>query len=184
MTTVFKVGINTKLSGVDRGISTYKTYCSEFRFRWPEVRSILRPIRQWENVQMSFFSESVSKNVLPIKIFSYWIISMFLMRFWTYDLSFLSFEVIRGKIRSLPLTFDRIEIERWEWAQSVPFAKTHRLIYNTTHLIRHVTSRDIDMSSNFEIGLFRSTCTYFDAFRREEHDAAKIMSFLSSNAIR
>ena len=39
-----------------------------------------------------------------------------------------------------------------------------------------VTSGDIDLRSDFEIDLFRSTCTYFDAFRREEHDAAKIMS--------
>ena len=35
--------INMKLSGVDKGISTYKTYISELWFRWPDVRSILRP---------------------------------------------------------------------------------------------------------------------------------------------
>ena len=38
------------------------------------------------------------------------------------------------------------------------------------------STRDLDLMPNFEIGLFRSTCTYFDAFRRQEHDAAKIMS--------
>ena len=37
------------------------------------------------------------------------------------------------------------------------------------------SARDLDLWSNFEIDLFRATCSYFDAFRREEHDAAKIM---------
>ena len=39
-----------------------------------------------------------------------------------------------------------------------------------------VTSGDIDLRSDFEIDLFRSTCTYFEAFRREEYDASKNMS--------
>ena len=47
---------------------------------------------------------------------------------------------------------------------------------NMTYLAHHVTSCDLDLRSDFDIDLFRSTCTYFDAFRREEHDAAKIMS--------
>ena len=39
-----------------------------------------------------------------------------------------------------------------------------------------MSSSDLDMMPNFEIDLFRSTCAYFDAFRREEHDAAKTTS--------
>ena len=73
------------------------------------------------------------------------------------------------------LTFDRIEIERCEWSRSVSFAKTHRMICNMTYLDQHVTPRDLDLGPNFEIDLFRSTCAYFDALRREEYDAAKIM---------
>ena len=44
------------------------------------------------------------------------------------------------------------------------------------YLAEHVTSRDLDLRSNSEIDLYRSTCTHFDAFRGVEHDAAKIMS--------
>ena len=75
-----------------------------------------------------------------------------------------------------PLTFDGIEIKRWEWSQSVSFSKTNGMICNMTYLVQHVTSLDLDLRSNFEIDVFRSTCRYFDAFRREEHDAAKILA--------
>ena len=75
-----------------------------------------------------------------------------------------------------PLTFDRIEIERWRWFQCVFLAQTHRLIYNMTYLARHVTSRGLDLRSNSDIELLRSECTYFDASRRQERDAAKILS--------
>ena len=80
------------------------------------------------------------------------------------------------EVNCLPLTFDRIEIERLGMGPIVSFAKMHRMIWNMPYLAQHVTSRDLDLRSNFEIDLFRSTCTYFDAFRREEQDAAKIMS--------
>ena len=39
-----------------------------------------------------------------------------------------------------------------------------------------MTSRDLDLRSNVGSDLLRSICTYFDASRRQEHDAAKIMS--------
>ena len=65
----------------------------------------------------------------------------------------------------LSLAFDRIQMERWEWVQSVSLAKTHQMICNMTYLAQHMTSiRDLDLRSNSGI-----------AFRREEHDAAKIM---------
>ena len=133
-------------------------------------------------VHMPFFSESVSVNVLFIARYSYiWPLSMTGMQFWPKDLSLL--RVIRGHMRShslLPLTFDRIEIERWGRPQCVSVAQTHRLICNMTNLARHVTSRDLDLRSNSDIDLLRSKCTYFDASWRQEHDAAKIMplSFL------
>ena len=43
-------------------------------------------------------------------------------------------------------------------------------------LVRHMTSRDLDLSSNSDIDLLRSIFIYLDVSRREEHDAAKIMS--------
>ena len=98
------------------------------------------------------------------------------MQFPPNDLPFRLFEVIWGHIRVLPLTFDRIVIERWEWSQCVSIAQTHRLICNMTYLARQLTSRDLDLRSNFDIDLLRSICTYFDASRHQEHDSAKIMS--------
>ena len=49
-----------KLSGVDKCISTYNTYISEFWFRWHEVRPIARRhhYKAVENVHMSFFPEA------------------------------------------------------------------------------------------------------------------------------
>ena len=76
----------------------------------------------------------------------------------------------------MPLTFDSIEIERWERFQSVSLAKTHRLICKMTYLAQLVTSRDLDLKPNPDIDLLRSACTYFDAFRREEYNATKIRS--------
>ena len=60
-------------SEVDKGISTYKTYFSEFLFRWPEVRSFLRPrlcIRQWGKCCCDF-SESTNGSVLFISRYFY-----------------------------------------------------------------------------------------------------------------
>ena len=111
----------------------------------------------------AIFSERTSKSVVSISRYSYigpfWMIHM---QFWPIDLSFGSFEVIWGQIGFWVLTFERIEIERWERSQSVSFAKTNRMICNMTYLSRHVTSRDLDLSWNFEIDLFRSPCAYFD----------------------
>ena len=133
-------------------------------------------IRQWEMFKCRF-PERTSKSVLPISRYSYiGPLSMIHMQFSPNEVSFGSFEVICGQIRFLCLIFDRIEIECWEWAQSVAFAKTHRLICDMTYLAQHVTSHDLDLRSNFEIDLFRSTGTYFDAFRREERDAARGLS--------
>ena len=145
---------------------------SEFWFRWPEVRSILRPnhYKAVGKCSNAIFSESSSKSVPPVSIYSYiGPLSMIRVQFWPNDLSYGSFEVIWGQIRVLPLTFDRIEIERWEWAQYVSFAKTHRMICNMTYLVQHVTSRDLDLRPNFEIDLFMSTCLYFRAFRDERN---------------
>ena len=99
------------------------------------------------------------------------------MQFWPNDLAFGSFvEVIWGHIPVLSINFDRIEMEHWGWSQCVSLAQTHRLICNMTCLARHMTSRDLDLRSNFEIDFLRSICTYFDASWRQEDYADKIMS--------
>ena len=86
------------------------------------------------------FSENVSGNVLFISRYSYIrLLSMTRMEFWPNCLSFGSFEVTWGRIRLLPLTFDRIEIEHWGWSQCVSLAQTHRLICNLTFLTSDLT---------------------------------------------
>ena len=47
-----------------------------------------------------------------------------------------------------------------------------------THLPEHVSLalRDIDMRSDSDIDILRSTCAYFEASWREEHDTIEIMS--------
>ena len=96
------------------------------------------------------------------------------------DLFFGSFEVIWGDIHFLLLTFDRTEIEHWEWSQCVCLAQTHRLICNMTYLAREVTSGDLDLRITSDINLLRATCAYFDVTRREEHVSAKCMSLALS----
>ena len=112
-------GINMKLSGVDKSISTYKTYISKFWLRWPKVRSILRPHRYKARGKCSYAVFPKVRvgtgNVLFISRYSYiGPLSMTRMQFWPNDLSFRSFEVIWGHIRFWPLTFDGIEKERWD----------------------------------------------------------------------
>ena len=102
------------------------------------------------------------------------------------DPSFRSFKVIWGHISFLPLTFVRIEIERWGWSQYVSLAQTHRLIWNITYLSRRVTSRDLDLRSNSDIDPLRPICTYI--FRRVSSSGTRccqnyVTSFLSSNVI-
>ena len=40
----------------------------------------------------------------------------------------------------------------------------------------HVTSRDLNLGSNFDIDLFTSICIYFDPSRGKEHYGTRIMS--------
>ena len=151
--------INMKLSGVYKGICTYKTHISEFWLQWPEVRSISWPHHYKARGKCWYagYSKSTGGNVLFISRYSYnWPFLMTRVQFWPNDLSFESFEVRWGHIRFLPLTFDRIEIERWGWSQCVSLAQTHRLICNMTYLARHVTktkmfvvSRGIEWHQNF-----------------------------------
>ena len=49
-------GILMKLSGVDKGISAYKTIFSKFQCWWPELMQFCDPtiLRQLENIQMHF----------------------------------------------------------------------------------------------------------------------------------
>ena len=81
---------------------------------------------------------------------------------------------IWGQMSFLTLTFDRIEIDQWGWSQCISLAETHRLICNMTYLGHDVTSSDL--RSKFNLDFPRSSCIYFDASRRAEHDGIRIIS--------
>ena len=93
--------------------------------------------------------------------------------------NYLSFEVIIGQMRFLPLTSDGIEIEQCGWAQCVSLAETHRLICSVTwakYLGQNVTSHVLDLWSNFDLDFSRSKCIYVAASRQEKHDGVRIIS--------
>ena len=82
----------------------------------------------------------------------------------------------QGHLRSLgvtdgflPITFDRVKIQNWKWRQCVCLVNTHRLIWNSTHLGHIGSPRDLDLRSNFENYLSRSSSTCFEPHWREKH---------------
>ena len=88
----------------------------------------------------------------------------------------------------LPVTFDRIEMERCGWSQCVPLAETHRLICSMTYLGHDVTSSDLDLRSNFDLDFSRSTKVNMHIFRRVSTRGTRwrpnyFSSFLSSKVI-
>ena len=173
-------------------------YISEFWYWWPEVMSILRPESSftkfrfqdfvsypetWIWVKLdsdhykamgkclnAVFFEGMSEYVLSIPRYSHIDHSRWPIH------SFDPMTSLSGHPRSYEvifhLTFDRTEMEHWEWSQSVSFANMHQLICNMTYLAQHVTPHDLDLRSNSGIDYLRSTCTYFDEFWQEEHNAA------------
>ena len=56
------------------------------------------------------------------------------------------------------------------------FPRIDALIDMQHDLSNHVTSRDLELRSHFDIDLLKWTCIFFDASRQEEHDGAHIMS--------
>ena len=76
------------------------------------LRLLLYLLMAMRKCSNAFFSESTIESVLFITINScIGVLYITRMQFWPNDLSFGSFELIRGQIRFLHLTFDRIEIQ-------------------------------------------------------------------------
>ena len=44
-----------------------------------------------------------------------------------------------------------------------------------TNQVHDVTSRDLDLRSNFDLDFSRSTCIYFDKSRQDERDSVGII---------
>ena len=133
---------------------------------------------QWENVQKLLFRKYEGDHVNYLKIVS---CQATLAESRIGLIPWPLLRVIRGHTMSnafLSITFDRIEIKQWGL---VPmcfffFVESHRPICNMNYLGRHVTSRDLDMWSNFDIIFFRLTWICFYVSRREKHDWVRIIS--------
>ena len=67
-----------------------------------------------------------------------------------------------GRLRFLPITFDRNELETWAWCHSVRLVKAHRLICNMIYLGHTVTLTWRDLRSNFKIEISRTKNIWID----------------------
>ena len=78
--------------------------------------------------------------------------------------------------RHLPITFDRKEIETWDWCHYVRLGQANWLICNITHFGHHVTLAWLHLRSNFDLDLAISFYIWFDASQRDKHDGIKIVA--------
>ena len=152
-----------KLSECDELISAYKTYISDFRYRWPQVRSFLRPPHY----------KSMGKNFTPLYLFwrkPIWVESYRIGQLWTIPVQICIAYPSKGHLRSpevtnrhLPITFDQKEIETWDWCPYVRPGQANPMICNMTHFGHHVTLARLDLRSNFDLDLPKSFYIWFDA---------------------
>ena len=152
-----------KLSEYNEVISAYKTYISDFRYRWPQVRSFLRPPHY-----KSMGKKSTLLYLLWRKRF--WVESYRIGQWWTIREKNCFTYPSKGHLRSpevtnrhLPITFDQKEIETWDWCQYVRLGQANRLIGNMTHFGHHLTLAWLDLRSNFDLDLSKSFHIWFDA---------------------
>ena len=124
--------ITLKLPVIDIRTSIYKIYLSEFRYPWPKVRSILRPVHNYKsmgkNERRLFWKETIwntLKHRFTCRIDTLsWNIA-------TSDLSpsrqshFRSWNVISS---FSAITFDRDQIEQWNHHRCVQNDHTDRVI--------------------------------------------------------
>ena len=99
----------------------------------------------------------------PSKILSRWP----LLRSWR------SLEVTNS---FLPITWEPNEIKTCDCCHCVCLCKAHRMMYNLTYLGHRVTLPWLDLRSNFDLDLWRSNYTWFDAPWRGKHDGIKIVA--------
>ena len=142
-------------------------------------------IRQWQNVETSFYSESTGGSMLIISRFLIVGSSRWHMR--SFDLMTAPsghFEVILGqKCFSSNLWMNRDR--DLGWSQCISLAEIHQLACNISYSGQHVTLRNLDLRSNFSYDVLRSICASFDAFRWEKIGGRSFFpGFLCSNVTR
>ena len=119
-----------KLSEYDELISAYKTFILDFWYRWPQVRSFLRPPHY----------KSMGKNSNPFYLLwrkPIWVESCRIGQLWTIRVkicvaypSKVHFRSPEVTNRHLPITFDQKEIEMWDWCQYVRLGQVNPRPYS------------------------------------------------------
>ena len=150
-----------KLLEYDELISAYKTYISDFWYRWPQVRSFLRPPHK-----------SMGKKSTPLYLLwpkHIWVKSYRMGQLWIIRVKNCIAYPSKGHLRSpevtnrhLPITFDQKEIETWDWCQYVHLGQANPMICNMTHFGHHVTLAWLDLRSNFDLDLSKAFYIWFD----------------------
>ena len=141
-----------------------KTYISDFWYRWPQVRSFLRPPHY----------KSMGKKSTPLYLLCrkhIWVQSYRIGQFVDNSRKNLhclplerSFEVTRDQKPSFANNFlSKREIETWNWWQYVRLGQANPMICNMTHFGHHVTLAWLDPRSNFDLDLSKSFYIWFDA---------------------
>ena len=113
----------------------------------------------------------------------FWVESYSMEQLWTIRVKKLHYHPSKGHLRSpevtnrhLPITFDRKEIDTWDWCQYVRLGLANRVICNMSHFGHHVTLAWLDLRSNFNLDLSKSFYIWFDAPQRDKHDGIKFVA--------
>ena len=134
-----------------------------FLYRWPQVRSFLRP---------PHYKSMGKKSTLLYLLWRmrFWVESYRIGQLWTIRVNNCISYPSKGHLRSpevtnrhLPITFDQKEIETWDWCQYVCLGQANRVICNMIHFGHHVTFAWLDLRSNFDLDLSELFYTWFDA---------------------
>ena len=121
-----------KLSGYHKTIITHKTCISDFRLRWPKVRSILWPPHYKAMGENKIFPIRFKFGYITITIYIYTRILLMI------QVQILVDDLHRGHLGSPEVTnmFLRItqnweELETWAWPHCACLVTTHRYRYAT-----------------------------------------------------
>ena len=130
-----------QLSEYDEVIRAYKTFISDFWYRWPQVRSFLRPPHY----------KSMGKKSTPFYLLCrkpIWVESYRIGQLWTIRVKICNAYPSKGHFRSpevtnrhLPITFNQKEIETWEWRQYVRLGESNDMQYDPFR-----SSRDLGLT--------------------------------------
>ena len=171
--------IDMQLSGVSKGDRIYKTYISDFRYLWPEVRSISRPPHYKSMGEISTSSECHSIHSICSGSWYYRSLVVILPKNVTGDL----WEVSLGHPRSpevtsdfSAITFDWIEIETPFDVYRVCLVNADRMICIMTYFGQVMTLTWGQILTWGQLDLLRSKHISLDAPWRAKNDGVRIDS--------